>query len=372
MLLPPEIGPSEILRFRQDQFRDLRVELGQLKTCQSSAILWGVTGTTAIIGLLKVADTMPFEGLLMLIPLAILFPSWLIFFDKARTIARINAFLRVQEDLATQGSEAAFFGWESALAGYWGNKQLFSDKKAEDPKENAVRKENADRIRKHIASAPKNRKKLSSYTYWITTYAIFVSLSIVCLLLSAITIKKTDLVQFVVIFDVVSILLCGIAIIFHKRMSFSDLWTGLLFLIFGLALAQSAVIAPVYANDYQTTSAVYVSGTTAPSNLSPVFEDVVNMVGFIVSLMVFLCICLCSFYILYNLIYGRYMGCAYDCRWRIILDAMDKRKIPPVASGLWPIPDPVPQGKKSIFDKLIDLTSDDLSLVIKAIMLIDT
>lgn len=313
MPLPDSITLSDILKFRQDQFRDLRVELGQLKTCQSNAIFWGVTGTSVLISLLTdIGKDIPYQSLLRLIPLAILFPSWLIFFDKARTIARINGYLRVQEGFAVQGSKEGLFGWESALSGYWKHKSKFTDKAY------------LDTVQDRINCTPLNRKKLSSYIYWLTTFGIFLSLSIVCILLSAITFEQSLLVYLILFINATLLASMGLKVWRDTSLSFAKMWDNLM-LIWAVVLIFElvCVIIALQTGVVWSYQLDILGGTENPYQ-NPTFETFFSLVVFSAACLVFIGICLSSFYILYNLIRGRYLGCSYECRWRIVLDAMDK------------------------------------------------
>jgi hypothetical protein len=155
---------DEIFRFRENMFTDLRMELDQLKACQSNSVFWGIAGSTGVITLIGVASnlTVPELACFFLIPLLIVFPAWMIFFDKARTIYRLTGFFRLQEKLAVINSDEGLIGWESALEKFWAKQELFQ----QDP--NFIRDENLA-----IESITKSRRRITSHVYLWMVYFVF-------------------------------------------------------------------------------------------------------------------------------------------------------------------------------------------------------
>jgi hypothetical protein len=71
-----------------------------------------------MLGLLAALVKSPLPSAVYLYPLCVLLPSWMVFFDKATTIARIVGYYRVIEGLMLNQLRAASFpGWENALRG---------------------------------------------------------------------------------------------------------------------------------------------------------------------------------------------------------------------------------------------------------------
>lgn len=102
----------------------LRQELNNLKECQLKYFTFSLTATGIILGLIAKFDQLP--GILFLLPLTILIPSWTVFFDKAKTITRIVAYYRILETiifndisfvhtLMEEGKKFRFVGWENSL-----------------------------------------------------------------------------------------------------------------------------------------------------------------------------------------------------------------------------------------------------------------
>jgi hypothetical protein len=83
----------------EKEFTFLREEMRDLKTCQVQFVTFSVTGTGVLFGLVALTQN-KLQGVSYLFPLTILLPSWLIFFDKAKTITRIVGYYRILEKLS--------------------------------------------------------------------------------------------------------------------------------------------------------------------------------------------------------------------------------------------------------------------------------
>ena len=107
----------QIKRFVWETIRLLREELRDLKRCQVQYFALSVTATTAVLGLAASQTTVELGGLAMLAPLALLLPSWMIFFDKATTITRLVGFQRLLEEYLARPEDPSrrLRAWESAL-----------------------------------------------------------------------------------------------------------------------------------------------------------------------------------------------------------------------------------------------------------------
>jgi len=169
---------SQLIR---SEYKTLREELHNLKNCQVTFLTFSVTATGLVLGVIGrfSPDIIQYTGLLFLVPLVILLPSWWIFFDKAVSIARIVGYMRVLEYLVLHPQVPApgFCGWENALG-------LFRDARISKP----------HRVDPHY---PKGLQWVSLFIrlftfrttqrYWVLGYYAFSSLSILCILLSAVS-----------------------------------------------------------------------------------------------------------------------------------------------------------------------------------------
>lgn len=94
----------------------LREELNNLKNCQVTYFTASVTATTLIFTVAARISPPEFPGAAYLFPLAILIPTWFIFFDKATGITRIVGYYRILEEwLQGEGKDYKFIGWENSL-----------------------------------------------------------------------------------------------------------------------------------------------------------------------------------------------------------------------------------------------------------------
>jgi len=96
----------------------LRADIRDLKRCQVQYFTLSITGTGGILGLAGILKGPTLEGAVLLAPLAIILPCWLIFFDKATTITRIVGYQRVLEQLLRDPPQEKYshIGYENALA----------------------------------------------------------------------------------------------------------------------------------------------------------------------------------------------------------------------------------------------------------------
>jgi len=167
---------SDIQQFRRDLFRDLRAELGHLKTCQTSLMVFTSTGTGIFFGLVGSSNPPIPVAYIMLFPLFFLLPLWIIFYDKARSIARIIGFLRLQEKLYLLESPEAIIGWESAMEKYQQMRHIWNDRHLD-----RFFKEEKDQN----GNTGSGREPMTSI-YWFWVFCTFSLLTVTCLVLSAI------------------------------------------------------------------------------------------------------------------------------------------------------------------------------------------
>jgi hypothetical protein len=100
----------------QEEIKNLRTELYNLKECQIKFLTNAVTATGALLGLGTLVEKPAYTAVVFLFPLAILLPAWWVFFDKATSITRIVGYYRLLEGL-TLGkiTRIQFIGWENSL-----------------------------------------------------------------------------------------------------------------------------------------------------------------------------------------------------------------------------------------------------------------
>lgn len=154
---------AEIQKFRKELFNELRAELGHLKGCQTSLLIFSAAGAGLFLGLLR-TDTYLSPMYALLLPLIFLLPLWLIFYEKARSVARIVGFVRVQEACFEYSSELAFIGWESAMKRYWQRREVWNDRLLDG---------------EFTTDEPKT---VTTSVYWFTVYCTFLIFSSLCLL----------------------------------------------------------------------------------------------------------------------------------------------------------------------------------------------
>ncbi|MBN1194587.1 MAG: hypothetical protein JXA08_04485 [Methanomicrobiaceae archaeon] len=188
------LNSDQIFYFRQNLFRELRNELGHLKTCQTALVVLSITGSGVYLGLISTIGLSYLLPYLLLIPLLILLPLWIIFYDKARTIARIIGFLRVQETLAKENSEIGLIGWESAMKEYWTVRDKYDELHYDDVFESAKK------LQKDNDQQSKIRESIINSTYWSTVYALFFFFSIICLGMSFYLLKLDETIKLILFF----------------------------------------------------------------------------------------------------------------------------------------------------------------------------
>lgn len=93
----------------------LRGELDNLKECQLKYFTFSITATGIILGIISRLDSTYFSSTFYLLPLTILIPAWLVFFDKAKTITRIVAYYRFLESIILNNVNFNFIGWENSI-----------------------------------------------------------------------------------------------------------------------------------------------------------------------------------------------------------------------------------------------------------------
>ena len=94
----------------------LRQDLQDLKRCQLQYFTLAITGTGAVLGLSVLLDA-NFKGIALLVPLCVILPTWVIFFDKATTITRIVGYqITLEKQISAKEPVYRCLGYETALA----------------------------------------------------------------------------------------------------------------------------------------------------------------------------------------------------------------------------------------------------------------
>lgn len=156
----------------------LREELHNLKNCQVTFLTSSVTATGVLLGLAATFASTPALGVVFLLPLIVLLPSWWIFFDKATTITRIVGYYRVLEKLILGDCEAAKnTSWENGLREFRNRQESGELNPPEDLVDSGLcRWFDIFLLR-------------TTHRYWVITYYTFLVLSGSCLAVSIATIK---------------------------------------------------------------------------------------------------------------------------------------------------------------------------------------
>jgi len=87
----------EVDKIIWDTIAQIRKDLHDLKRCQLHYFTLSITSTGAILGIAIGLEDLTYRGLTMLVPLVLLLPCWLIFFDKATSITRLVGYQRALE-----------------------------------------------------------------------------------------------------------------------------------------------------------------------------------------------------------------------------------------------------------------------------------
>ncbi|MGD9401985.1 MAG: hypothetical protein PVF95_06930 [bacterium] len=154
---------------------NLRQELQSLKDCQVRYFAVTITSAAAILGIGSQLGRPQDLTLLTLAPLLITLPCWWIFFDKATTITRIVAYVRVLEELIIAPGEARqeYIGWERAL-------YLF--------RQDLQRLRPSDRLKRLgeglKVGALHGLTFRTTHRYWVINWYTFLGISLYCIVLS--------------------------------------------------------------------------------------------------------------------------------------------------------------------------------------------
>ena len=154
---------------------NLRQELQSLKECQVRYFAVTITSAAAILGIGSQLGRPQDLTLLTLAPLLITLPCWWIFFDKATTITRIVAYVRVLEELIIAPAEAdqKYMGWERSLYVFR------EDLKRLTPSERLRRLARGFRVALLYGLTFR-----TTHRYWVINWYTFLGISLFCIVLS--------------------------------------------------------------------------------------------------------------------------------------------------------------------------------------------
>lgn len=181
MCVEPGVQLDRIRNFLESELDRREKEQEFLKTCQLRYFVVSITISGTYIGVMKLLAHNPrFDEMLQnapivfLSPLIFLIPVWLVYFDKAKTIARIVGYKRVLEYLILRGTNeeiVRFEGWERSLGRF----------RSDYETDNLTRDDNP----RNFSTWTQIKKILlleSTHKYWIMHYYFFSGASVITLL----------------------------------------------------------------------------------------------------------------------------------------------------------------------------------------------
>jgi hypothetical protein len=135
-------------------FKLVRQELRELKSCQITFLSISITATALILSVSNKFLSADGNGLIpsfvFLTPLVILIPAGIVFFDKAVTISRAVGYIRILEALKTKKiSSDNYCGFENSL-GLWRNYPFEKFKETLKERVKNMRSENSNRLQKNF------------------------------------------------------------------------------------------------------------------------------------------------------------------------------------------------------------------------------
>lgn len=323
---------NDLLEFRKSLFHDLRDELGSLKTCQTSLLIFGSAGAGLFFGIIRGDFKLFNPAYLFLFPLIFLLPLWVIFYEKARTIARIVGFLRVQEKLYVLNSKYGFIGWESAMKKYWTRKNTWDNRKFDIL----------------FATINQNKKSLKS-VYWATVYITFFSLNLVCLILSGvlISIPETGKIPIALL-----MLIFLILVVTNEKILNFSFWKSIRTLRgrpisehtdLGKFLTESAIMSILFLIVY--IGMLYLLGLINGATIPDILIYGIFLCLFLFTLTLVL-------WMFRNLVKARYSYDMFEMRWQIILNILideDGKTVENIDWEKWdPSQEKIPRNDKSV------------------------
>lgn len=187
------MSQREILDAERKALRD---ELHNLKNCQITFLTSSVTATGVLLGVAFTLSSKPDLGFVFIFPLVISLPSWWIFFDKATTITRIVGYYRIIEKLLTRPYEweaKNFIGWENTLKEYRSLETRGEIKTSYE----CISKSTFKQWLKIFSLR-------MSHRYWVISYYIFLLLTSLCQITSAVILRNGWAVLFPALLFLVS------------------------------------------------------------------------------------------------------------------------------------------------------------------------
>jgi hypothetical protein len=299
----PSMGLPDRTKFRQELIRDLRNELIHLKSFQIRIITFGLTGAGIFLGLIK--EFGPSPQFCYFLPLIMVLPFWFIFFEKARTIARNIGFIRIQEKLLLSGSPDALIGFENAM-------HLYRSKKGEKLDKNP-------KVIKYISNLTKdghkNAKKMLTSHYWVSTYIVFFTFSILCILMSALVANSPNIPEPTYLIplgaSIILVFIAGIVLRFSQRLQKEG------YLFFWLFFFVTIIyLIFIY---FGLTSQIGITALSGYPSI-PVKIDAVFFEIYLIIIGIFNLVSVSTYWFFYNLVKGRYTTTIFELKWCVILD----------------------------------------------------
>ena len=103
------------MNIHHKEYEELRADLRELKICQRQYYFIALTASGALLGLARIYPGA--AGFLVLAPLILLLPCWVMFFDKATSVTRMTGYLRlIEPGIKDESSEPLTTGFETSLA----------------------------------------------------------------------------------------------------------------------------------------------------------------------------------------------------------------------------------------------------------------
>jgi hypothetical protein len=300
----PKMGLTARTIFREALIRDLRSELIHLKSFQIRIITFGITGAGIFLGLIKEFGNSPQYSFFL--PLAILFPFWIIFFEKARTISRNIGFIRIQEKICLSGNPDALIGFETAMHKYWKDKKVKLD-------DNKILN---DDINKIIQNKPETSKRLHSSHYWFTTYIVFFIFSFLSISFSLIHPLESYTINMVILWIIPFVSFFAIIIGAHyilKNKNDFQKEGGNFLMIFSIPIL---IIIDIFMLIY---AYLFISHPSLIIQKTENFDFFYYLV-YLAVIAIFNFVSIFTYWFFYNLVKGRYTHTVFERKWCEILD----------------------------------------------------
>jgi len=108
---------SDVVDFPSAEFSALREEMREVKHCQLQYFTLAILAAGAILGTNGLFGLPAGQSVAVLAPLLVILPCWVTFFDKATTITRMAAYVRLVEEALSASAESrwCYKGFENSL-----------------------------------------------------------------------------------------------------------------------------------------------------------------------------------------------------------------------------------------------------------------